>query len=135
MIRRSEMLPRLVMACPSFADKWEEHKQEYSEEEDCLPYIALAEFNDHIIHLYSNGLTEELPAVFAEVEQLHLFGEAYVKEAATIGCLEGLQNMMGNRGMDPEVLRPFLGSESAKWWDQLNKFWNGEIKYVGETIA
>ena len=129
------MLPRLVVACPSFAEKWEEHKREYFDEEDYLPYIALCEFSDHLIQLYSNGATQEFSAVFDEIEQLHLLGEPYVREAATIGCLEGLQNMMGNRGMDPAVLRPFLGPESAKWWDQLNKFWNGEIKYVGETKA
>lgn len=128
------MLPRLVAACPSFTEKWVAHKQEYFDEEDFLPYIALMEFNAHVINLYSNGLTEELPAVFAEIEQLHLLGEPYVKEAATIGCLEGLQNTLGSRGLDPEALLPFLGSESAKWWDQLNKFWKGEIKYVGETM-
>jgi hypothetical protein len=129
------MLPRLVLACPSFAEKWEEHKREYFDEEDYLPYIALSEFDNHIVQLFATGSIHEFPAIFAEIEQLHLLGEPYVKEAATIGCLEGLQNIMGNRGMDPDVLRPYLGAESTKWWDQLNQFWNGEIKYVGETIA
>lgn len=127
------MLPRLVAACPSFTEKWEEHKQEYFDEEDFLPYIALSEFNNHVVDLYTSGSTEEFPAAFAEIERLHLEGEPYVKETATIGCLEGLQNIMGNRGLDAKELVPFLGPESAKWWDQVNKFWDGEIKYVGET--
>ncbi len=29
---------------------------------------------------------------------------------------------------------PNLRIESKKWWKQLNKFWNNEIKYIGETI-
>jgi len=28
-----------------------------------------------------------------------------------------------------------FGDETKKWWIELNKFWNGEIKYVGETYA
>ena len=127
------MLPRLVAACPSFTQKWEEHKREYFDEEDYLPYVALGEFADHLLGLYLSGQTDELPASFAEIERLHLEGKAYVKEAATIGCLEGLQNIMGNRGLDAEVLVPFLGPESTKCWNQLNKFWSGEIRYVGET--
>lgn len=127
------MLPRLVAACPSFTQKWKEHKQEYFDEEDFLPYVALMEFNNHIIGLYMSGSTEEFPAAFEEIERLHLEGEPYVKEAATIGCLEGLQNIMGNRDLDSKVFVKFLGPESTKWWDQLNKFWDGEIKYVGET--
>src|SRR5688500_17779198 len=109
------MLPRLVAACPSFAQKWEEHKREYFDQEDYLPYLALGELADHLVGLYVSGLTEELPAVFAENERLHTEGEPYVKEAATIGCLEGL---MGNRGIEADVLLRFLGPESAKWWDQ-----------------
>jgi hypothetical protein len=34
MIAKETMLPMLVDACPSFADKWQEHKQEYNDEED-----------------------------------------------------------------------------------------------------
>jgi hypothetical protein len=46
-----------------------------------------------------------------------------VKKAATIGLLEGNQNVWGNNGSDPEEFRIFLISESAKWWNQLNLFW------------
>lgn len=126
-------MPRLVAACPSFTLKWEQYTREYVDEEDYLPYVALCEFNNHIFELYTSGSIEEFSSVFAEIERLHLEGEPYVKEAATIGCLEGLQNIMGNRGMDADVLLPFLGPESRKWWDQLNKFLNGEISYIGET--
>lgn len=127
------MLPRLVAACPSFTLKWEEHKREYFDEEDYLPYVALGEFNSHVVELYIEGATQELPSVFEEVERLHLEGDAYVKEAATVGFLEGVQNVIGNRGLNADVFLPFLGPESRKWWDQLNKFWAGEIRYVGET--
>lgn len=102
------MLPMLVKACPTFADKWEIHKQEYHDEENFLPYIALMEFNSHLIELYKTGITEEFPEIFTIVERLHTDGEHYVREAATIGLLEGIQNQLGNAGRDPEVFREYL---------------------------
>ncbi len=128
------MLQMLVKACPSFAEKWEEHNIEYADEEDFLPYVALGELADHLIHLHDKGNVDEVESVFAVVERLHIDGEHYVQEAATIGLLESIQNVIGNRNRDPEIFRNYLLPVSAKWWDQLNLFWNGEIKYVGETI-
>jgi hypothetical protein len=134
MISTSEMIPELVKACPSFSQKWEDHKQEYQDEVDYLPYIALSCFNAHIIELYKKDETEEFPQVFSVIESLHTEGEAYVKEAATIGILEGLQNQLGTDRKGVEDFQGYLLSESSKWWEQLYLFWDGKIKYVGETI-
>ncbi len=124
----------IVEACPSFANKWEEHKREYHDEENFLPYIALGELARLLIDLYRENKTSEFEAVFNVIERLHIEGEHYVKEAATIGFLEGIQNIAGNNDLDPEVFYEFLKPLSAKWWNELNKFWNAEIKYIGETI-
>lgn len=125
----------LVDACPSFANKWEEHKREYYEEENFLPYIALAELARHLIDLHRKNKTSEFENVFDVIEKLHIEGEHYVKEAATIGFLEGIQNTAGNNNnIDPEIFYKFLKPESARWWNELNKFWNGENKFVGQTL-
>ena len=96
----------------------------YGEEE--LLYIDLGEFADHLIDLYNQAQTQEFPAVFSTVEELHTEGDEYVKEAATIGLLEGIQNIAGNRGLDAEVFVQYLKPESAKWWKNLNDFWDGK---------
>ncbi len=134
MIYRDEMLPLLVSACPSFLENWEEHKREYRDEENYLPYIAIGEFSHHLVELYKSKKTKEFPAVFTEIERFHIEGEAYVKEAATIGCLEGLQNVAENRGLDANVFLQYLGPESTRCWKELNKFWNGEIGQTSETV-
>lgn len=59
------------------------------------------------------------------VERWHREGDSYVKEAATIGLLEGIQNIAGNR-FDPKRFACWLKAESKRWWDKLNRFWNGE---------
>lgn len=125
------MLPMLVKVCPSFADKWRKHKQEYADEKNYLPYIALGEFARHLIELEKQHQTSEFEKVFETVEKFHLDGEHYVKEAAVIGLLESLQNNLGN---EAEIFIKYLRTETLKWWNELNKFWNGEIKFVGQTL-
>lgn len=128
------MIPLLVEACPSFSEKWERHKIEYGDEEDFLPYVALGRLSEHLIQLFDRGASSELESVFAVIERLHTEGERYVTEAVTIGLLEGLQNRLGNAGRDPEIVRDYLLPVSAGWWNQLNLFWEGKIKYVGESL-
>jgi hypothetical protein len=64
--------------------------------------------------------------IFGIIEKLYVEGDEYVKEAATIGLLEGIQNITGNRRLDPEVFVQYLKPESAKWWKKLNDFWDGK---------
>ncbi len=121
----------LVESCPSFADEWREHQHEYSDEENYLRYIALGKFARHLIDLDKHNQTTEFENVFEIIENLHLDGEHYVKEAATIGLLEALQNNLRD---DAEKFVKYLKPDSLKWWNELNKFWNGEIKFVRQTL-
>ena len=131
MITKEQVMPLFLEACPSFIEKWKEHRAFY-EGEDLL-YVDLGEFARHLVELYKLNRTDEFPAVFEVIERLHLEGDAYVKEAATIGMLEGIQNVAGNSGVDPEEFSRYLKPESAKWWRQLNDFWDGKIPYVGSS--
>jgi len=131
MIAKEKMLPMIVEACLSFAEKWRNHKQDYHDEKDFLPYIALGEFARHLIELKSQNQTNEFGKVFETIERLLIEGDDYVKEAITIGFLEGLQN---NAKEDAEKFVQYLKPVSLKWWNEVNKFWNAEIKYVGETF-
>lgn len=86
----------IVETCPSFSEKWEEHKKEYADEENYLLYIALGKFARHLIELEQEDQTSEFEDVFKLIENLHIEGEYYVREAATIGLLEGVQNILGS---------------------------------------
>lgn len=116
----------LLEACPSFADKWVQHRAIYGEEHEL--YIDLMEFAHHVVSLQTLGQKEELIAVFIAVERLRMTGDEYVREAATIGLLEGIQNIAGNQGIDPEVFVGYLKPESARWWKKLNEFWGDTLK-------
>jgi hypothetical protein len=131
MVTREEVMPMLLTVCPSFAAPWRDYVDNPIYEEGQL-YIDLAEFASHLVGLQKAGETSEFQAVFRVVEAFHLDGDAFVREAATIGLLEDIQNVARNRNLDPESFYPYLHPESAKWWRKLNAFWNGDFKALRE---
>jgi hypothetical protein len=134
MIEKIEVMSLLLEACPSFATPWKIHNEsEYDAGDEQLLYVDLGSFARHIVDLYEQGRIEELGPVFDMIERLHKEGDTYVREAATIGLLEGIQNNASHR-FDPEVFVPFLGPETAKWWHELNAFWQGKQRHVGEGM-
>ncbi|WP_197484622.1 hypothetical protein [Phormidesmis priestleyi] len=130
MIAKDQIMPLLLEACPSFTQKWAEYRAFY-ECKDLL-YVELDTFVDHIVELLKTNRTDEFPAVFEIIERLHLEGDDYVREATTIGALEGIQNVARNSGTDTEEFIQYLRPESLKWWRQLNEFWTGKIPFVSD---
>jgi len=51
------------------------------------------------------------------------------RDRVTIG---GIQNVWTNQGVDPELFTSQLRPESRRWWEELNAFWRGERRFVGE---
>jgi hypothetical protein len=85
----------------------------------------LGEFANHLFELYKHNQTHEFIAVFATIERLHKEGDEFVKEAATIGLLEGIQNIAGYQANKFEL---YLGPESERWRKKLDDFWEGKQK-------
>jgi hypothetical protein len=133
MITREQMIQLLLQACPSFQSEWDKHLAEHDEE--ILYYIVLSGFARHLLELHQKKEVETFPAVAQVIERLHIEGDGYVQEAATIGLLEGIQNSWGNNHVDPELFFPYLLPVSGKWLRSLNDFWSGKSKFVGEGLT
>jgi hypothetical protein len=118
-----EVLPELLQVCSSFVPDDRE-----------LLYVVLGDFARHLLAMKKDGREDVLRAAASFIERMHVEGEDYVREAATIGALEGIQNVWENLGADPEEFRIFLGGESKRWWDSLNQFWEGKISHVGADL-
>ena len=128
-IRKEQVMPLFLEAAPSFRSAWDRYASDTSYDEELL-YAHLGEVARFLVDSMKNGETTFFPAVFSIVERLHLDGDDYVSEAATIGLLEGIQNLAGE-----ELARefePFLEPESKQWWDKLNRFWDGDPKPLQE---
>jgi len=129
MIRKDDVIPLLSDACPSYQARWQLYCG-HSTYEPGLLYLDLADFADHLVGLLRGNNTEEFKQVFEVIERMHLDGDEYVREAATIGALEGIQNIAGNSGVDPERFVRFLGKTSKRRWKKLNDFWDGKTQHI-----
>ncbi len=95
--------------------------------DETLLYVHLGRFARHLVRQKQLGNDAEFAEVFGVIERLHSDGDPYVREAATIGLLEGIQNVARHGTLDPETFLPYLGTESARWWQKLNNFWDGDL--------
>jgi hypothetical protein len=129
MIEKDQVMGLLLGASPSFLESWERYVSDPAYDEELL-YVHLGEFARHLVDLMKDGKTGDFQAIFHVIERLHLEGDPYVREATTIGLLEAIQNVAGNKDLDPEVFYSYLGPESKNWWDRLNEFWSGEGNHV-----
>ncbi|MDP2034414.1 MAG: hypothetical protein Q8K29_13490 [Polaromonas sp.] len=127
MIEQQEAMPLLVDACPSFGQAWNEHLEEYGND---VLYVAAGALANHLLALRNSNNLQHFPLVAAAIERLHLEGTPWVKEFATVGVLESVQNVWANHAVDPEEFGRFLGPESQRWWIGLNRFWAGEASHV-----
>lgn len=134
MIGVDEMMPLLVDACPSYAEAWCRHQLDDTFDE-ALPYEHLGDLSRHLVDLLECGDLRELASVSSAIERLFVEGSDFVREAATMGLLESLQNAGANRRVSLEPLVGVLGTESQRWWRSLNAFWDGRIPYVGADLA
>lgn len=125
-ITKNNVIPLLIKACPSFKKKLETYLKDEKDNERLL-YAELGEFARHLIELHKQGTTNEFDSTFKAIEDLHVNGNHYVKEAATIGLFEGIQNNASHDDtFDAEVFIKFLHPVSLKQWNNLNDFWNGK---------
>jgi hypothetical protein len=123
-ITKENMIPLLLEASPGFKSVWEEFVKTQNSEPENLPYyICLGDFARYLIEKLDKKDTHDFEAVFQVIEQLHIEGDSYVKNAATVGLLEGIQNIMLNTDKNPDLFRPFLLPETTRWWNKLNDFW------------
>ncbi|MFA4137720.1 MULTISPECIES: hypothetical protein [unclassified Brevibacillus] len=128
MIQKHEVIELFLSACPSYKERWLHFVSEtYDDSEEHLPYIDVSDFAQHVDELYQQQKLTEFPMIFEVLEMLHINGDDYVKELATIGFLESLLGCEISSSIEC-----FLMPISLKWWISLNKFMSGESRYVGE---
>lgn len=105
------MFEPLLIADPSFQPRWTEFVVEWSDEADLPLYVALSSLAQHLLGRLETGDTAGFDRVFSVVERWHTSGDAYVKEAASIGFLEDLQNLSGGSDKRRVTVEPWLGPQ------------------------
>lgn len=124
-IERRDLDELLLAAVPSIARRLEPVQVEVGNDGERLDYVRAGAVARHIVALYKAGRVEEVRQAFDMIERLHLEGEPYVRELATIGYLEDLQNLIdADDEVDREQIEALLGAESRRWWRGLDTFWS-----------
>ena len=123
LITGSTMFDPMLLADPTFAPAWCEFTEEWRDEKHLPLYLALAQLARHLITDLERGDTARFPEIFNVVERWHVEGDSYVREAASIGLLEDLQNTGLHRTTSPENFLRWLGPNSRRWWDKVDVFW------------
>ena len=130
-IGKEIMFEQALVVCPSFRPIYQEFLTDWEDDEETerngLPYyLALGDLAHHLVELLKAKNTQTFPEVFELVELWHIDGDDYVKEAASIGLLEGIQNIaLSDKHIVPSDFIQWLGPVSRKWWNKLNQFWDG----------
>lgn len=122
-IAADEVMPLVLAASPSFTHIWD--PEENLDQGRRLLYIDVADFVRHVSRLVEAGEVSESPAIAELIERLHIEGDHFVRELATVGLLESFH---------PES--PFVAwllPKSRRWWDRLERIWNGDVDALGEA--
>ena len=122
------MMEPLLEACPAFRPTWGAFLERWRSEHELPLYLAIGDLARHLISVLATGDAETLTRVFAVVERWHVEGDQYVREAATVGLLEDLQNEGLHDSTKPAEFERFLLPVSLKFWRKVERFWEkGEI--------
>lgn len=125
MIEQSQAMEILVESCPSFTSAWEAHTAKWGHD---VLYAAAGDFAGHLLEIHRTGDRSQFARVVSALERLLLEGSPSVRDLATVGVLEGVQNFWANAGEDPEHFGIHLLPTSRRAWDSLNSFWSGDRK-------
>jgi hypothetical protein len=96
-----------------------------------LEYMVAMGFARYVINSIDENNAEKIKKCFEFIELLHINGTEKTKELATIGYLEDIQNLAGGYKINKKYKKiyVFLGVESKKKWNELNKYWNKKRRY------
>jgi hypothetical protein len=133
---KANMFEPVLLADPSFEQRWAIFQADWSDDLDPPLYLALQSLAEHILDRLGRRDTSGLAKVFQVVDRWITNGDAYVSEAAVIGLLESLQNNLGGNdrnyrradGVTSADVEAYFASATRRWWEKLHRFWEGDVK-------
>jgi len=123
MIKKTEMMQVLIEACPNFSPAYDLFLAEWKDEPEKPEYLAFVDFSRYLISLLEIGDTQLLNKAFEAIERLHIDGDPQVRESATIGIIESLQNSNLHTKTNPSQFVEFLHPISLEYWQKVEDFW------------
>jgi hypothetical protein len=128
-------MPLVLAAMPSFRLLWDREVEVDNADNDSpggrLGYLDAAALAKHAVELLAVGESDEVEALLDVIERLHVEGDTYVKELATIGYLEDLQHWADlHTQTNRDDVVALLGPVSRAWWVAVDRYWSGASPMV-----
>lgn len=120
-IEAEEMLEHLLKVCPSAKDRWSAHLEWWGTKKIGY-YNDMAVFALHVVESYQTDQMDELPQFFESVEQFITNGDDKVRDLATIGLLEDIQDIASERLGRYDMFEQWLGPISQRAWKELEQY-------------
>ena len=118
-------MPKLLKACPSAKEQWEEHLEDWGDEKSGY-YNDISIIAHHIVESFTSGNTEEFCNIFNAMEELLKDGDSEVMELASIGLIEDIQNIASHQDHGYTVFEKWLGPLSTQAWREIEGIWVGK---------
>jgi hypothetical protein len=129
-LTEAEVMPRLIADFPDFRPRWEKHLDSWKGE-PAGSYNEIAQFAHFVVEdLYPKGKTTDLQHAFDLVEFWLVNGNHNLRDVMAIGFLEDVQNIASWQEFGREAFIRFLGPESLKAWNELEKMWVGKTSLM-----
>lgn len=127
MLSQGEAFDLLIDACPSFfaSERYDRYVASFEEEDTPDAFVRVGALAHHLVALVADRNVDELPGVFAAVEQVLVEGDEDARELATLGVIEGLQNLCSHPdiGVVPTAFVPLLGQRTLEVWAEQDELW------------
>jgi len=121
LIPKSEIFPRLLIACPSFLTTWELLQHDRNREsDDALQDRAIDAFSRHVTRIFRRSQTNDLAVTFSVIERLFVEGEPYVQKK--VRSLIGTLQSQSRASTKPDQMRRMLGTRSAEQWKDFDEY-------------
>ncbi len=121
----SDVMPLLLEACPQLRPAWEEHLKWWQGEEERGNYNDISVLARYLVENAAADRTECFAKVFHVVERMIDEGDDAVRELATVGLIEDIQNIALNTGVDHDLFLPWLGPHGRRGWYDIIRLWHG----------
>lgn len=139
MLSQGEAFDLLVGACPSFfaSHRYDTYVASFEEEDTPDAFVRVGALTHHLVALAAAGDAEELPGVFAALERILAEGDADARELATLGLIEGLQNVCSHPdiGVAPTTFVPLLGQQTLEVWAEQDELWREAARWRGADVV
>jgi hypothetical protein len=120
MINSETILSKLLQYCPQFQATID---RDLDDEDRESAYAISGSFADFLLGAYKHNDAKVLQNAGAFIEELYKSDNDNVKQLATVGYLETIQNYWGNNGTDAEQFTQFLQPIALEHWRELNDDW------------